>query len=255
MITKQTLYAIARLAGHAARTSLWACLLVASAQALAGSDDKQGTRYKRHATPLSANAEAAYAVRREKFSGEEMGEILKRQFRWLYSIPYGVNPVNPDEDGSNCGINQEGAVWFLAAPADSGNFTRSCVIPYGKAIVTPVFASLDTWPCPDPTFVPQTGSLESFLRQDIGSFIDEVQGPAAALNGKALKVRRMATDLFGLTGAASLITWDSCVTGSPQLGVGDGYWVLIDPLPRGKYTLVLQASNPSFFGTFTLHVR
>jgi hypothetical protein len=241
--------------GRAASVAACAFLLAASVPALAGSNDKQGKRHTRTSTPLSVNADAANTARREVFRGEEMGEILKRQWRWLYSIPYGVNPVNADEDGSNCGVNQEGPIWFLGGPADVSEFARSCVIPYGKAIATPVFAALDTWPCPDPGFAPSGGSLESFLRQDIGSFIDEVRGPAATLDGKPLKVRRMATDLFGLTGATSLTAWDACVTGSPQLGVGDGHWVLIDPLPRGKHVLVLQASSPWFRGTFTLHVR
>ena len=256
MNTKQILNAITRQAIQVARSALWACLLVASAQALAASDGKQPMGQGRQAGPASANAAVAAKSGHESFRGEELGEIVERFWRWVYSIPFNVNPIADPTGGLNCGINQEGAIWFLAAPVDSP-VTRTCVIPRGRAIVTPVVATLDDWPCP-PAFNFNPGpnqSLEEFLRVDVGSLIDQVTSPSATLDGKPLQVRRVATELFGFTAAGNVVQFDQCVTGSPQLGLADGYWAFIDPLPRGQHTLELAAGAPSAHVTFTLDVR
>jgi hypothetical protein len=256
MRTRQILNAITRQAVQVARGALWACLLVASAQALAASDGKQPTGQARQAGLVSADAQAATTAGRDSVRGEQLGDIVKDFWRWSYSIPFDVNPLADPTGGLNCGINQEGAIWFLAAPVDSP-VTRTCVIPHDKAIVTPVVAILDDWPCP-PGFNFNPGpnqSLEEFLRLDVGSLIDAVTAPSVTLDGKALKVRRVASELFGFTAAANVVQFDSCVTGSPQLGLADGYWAFIDPLPRGKHTLKITASFPSVNVTFTLDVR
>ena len=256
MNTKQIRNAITRRAIQVARSALWACLLVASAQALAASDGKHPMGQGRQAHPASANAAVAAKSGHESFRGEELGEIVERFWRWVYSIPFDVNPIADPTGGLNCGINQEGAIWFLAAPVDSP-VTRTCMIPRGRAIVTPVVATLDDWPCPPAfNFNPgATQSLEEFLRVDVGSLIDQVAFPSATLDGKPLHVRRVATELFGFTAAGNVAQFDQCVTGSPQLGLADGYWAFIDPLPRGQHTLELAAGAPSVHVTFILDVR
>jgi len=54
-----------------------------------------------------------------------------------------------------------------------------------------------------------------------------------------------------------LTGFDPCVTGSPQVGVSDGHWVFIDPLPRGDHTLLLRSVNMfgATQGTYTLKIR
>jgi hypothetical protein len=247
---------ITRQAVRVVRSALWACLVVTWAQALAASDGKQPMGEAREAVLASTDAQAAATAGLMSFRGEKLGDIVKRFWRWSYSIPFDVNPLADPTGGLNCGINQEGAIWFLAAPVDSP-VTRTCVIPSGKAIVTPVVATLDDWPCPpDLNFNPGANqSLEEFLRLDVGSLIDPVTSPSVTLDGKPLKVRRVASELFGFTAAANVVQFDLCVTGSPQLGLADGYWAFIDPLPRGQHTLKIAASFPSVNVTFTLDVR
>jgi hypothetical protein len=256
MNTKDILNAITRQAIQTARTALWLCLLVASVQALAASDGHQPVGQGRQAGPASANAEVAAESGHGSFRGEELGDIVEHFWRWSYSIPFDVNPLADPTGGLNCGINQEGAIWFLAAPAGS-QVRRTCVIPHEKAIVTPVVTTLDDWPCPPAlNFNPGPNqSLEEFLRLDVGSLIDQVTSPSVTLDGKPLNVRRVASELFGFTAAANVVQFDTCVTGSPQLGLADGYWAFIDPLPRGQHTLVIAASVPSLRVTFTLDVR
>jgi hypothetical protein len=61
--------------------------------------------------------------------------------------------------------------------------------------------------------------------------------------------------LFGFTAAASLVANDACVTGSPQVGVTDGYYAFIEPLPPGMHVLQLQSSGTVFgSGVVTIHL-
>ena len=189
---------------------------------------------------------------RERLSGSTRAELTAQFWRWNYSIPLGVDP-NSDTSGANCGINQVGDVWFLAGPL--GTFTSSCTIPAGKLIVSAVNASIDDYPCPDPAFKPASGqSLEEFLLQDIGPLIDGIVGVAAQLDGRSLTVRRIKSQLFSFTAAASRLPFDSCITGSPQLGVSDGYFVFIEPLPRGDHVLQLRSGGTNL-GTVHLTIR
>jgi len=93
--------------------------------------------------------------------GKTYGEWAAEHAKWGMAIPLGVNPAN-DADGSQCAINQAGPVWFLAGTF-TGNASRNCTIPAGRAIFFPLDAYFDDYPCPDPNFRPAPGqSLEAF---------------------------------------------------------------------------------------------
>lgn len=189
-----------------------------------------------------AGATPALDAGHEMLGGSTLAALTIQFWRWFYSIPLGVNPVT-DTSGVNCGINQEGDVWFLAGPG--GIFTETCTIPAGKTIVSGVNEFLDDYPCP--SSIPQQPapgqSLENFLLNDAATFIDPITQPAAKLDGRPLTVKRVKTQLFSFTAPASLVAFDICVTGSPQLAVSDGYFVVIKPLPRGEHVLVLTSVN------------
>src|SRR5215469_11567017 len=57
-------------------------------------------------------------------------------WQWVLSIPVENNPVN-DMTGTNCGINQNGPVWFLAGTL-GGLVDRCCTIQSEKAILLPI---------------------------------------------------------------------------------------------------------------------
>src|SRR5262245_47401786 len=87
--------------------------------------------------------------------GKTYGEWAAEHSRWLWPIPLGVNPGR-DLDGSQCAINQDGPVWFLAGTF-GGSVSRNCTIPAGKAIFFPLDAYFDDYPCPDSNFGPAHG--------------------------------------------------------------------------------------------------
>jgi hypothetical protein len=252
----RTTHPASTIGDHVLRAGLAACLIAASAHTAAGTPGRPGNAAGHAAVPPSLQAASAVAASQQVWRGATLDEWNRRWWRWNLSIPVGADP-NSDTEGVDCGVNQDGDVWFLAGPLAPG-YSRTCVIPAGKAILSAVVAFIDDFPCPNPDFKPPAGqSLEAFLRADVGPYIDAVSLATATLDGKPLKVRRVATGLFGFTGAASLSAYDPCITGSPQLGVSDGYWVTIDPPAPGTHTLHIRSSSPfgQSEGTFTLVIR
>ncbi len=242
----------------AAVSVLLGCWLALAGSAQAGADGSPGARSARSAFAINHNSRGNDWARSDaslgQWRGQSHAEWTKAWWRWWMSIPANVNSAF--DDGTNCGINQEGPVWFLAGPIDP-NFSRTCTIPHGKAILSPIVDFINDYPCPDPAFKPAAGqSLEDFLAAGIADLVSQTSGQAI-LNGKPLKARRVTTNLFGFTGAASLSVLDSCVTGSPQVGVSDGYFFVIEPLPRGDHVLQITSNGPfgAGNGTFTLKIR
>lgn len=164
------------------------------------------------------SAEAARHADGERWRGESLADLAMRWSRWLTSIPAGVHPFGADESGAQCGINQDGPVWFLAAPLVP-TYDRACTMPAGKAIAMPLSSYLNDDPCPDSSFQPPPGqSLEAFLGEFAAMLVDATSLKWASLDGRSLPVRRVTTRLFPFTATASLQAFDACVTGSPPRG-------------------------------------
>jgi hypothetical protein len=193
-------------------------------------------------------------------------EWTQRGWQWIYSIPLGVSPWK-DTTGVQCGINQSGPVWFIGGPIGS-TFRVSCTIPKGKAILAPIIDFNNDYPCPVPKkkphdyvpFEPATDqTLEDYLTMTVTSAIDGVTIHKAELDGKPLHDLRVPAGLFSFTGAASLAPEiDPCVTGSPQVGVSDGYFVFIEPQSVGHHILHIHSELPSWGlssdGTYDLNI-
>ncbi len=185
--------------------------------------------------------------------GLSYGEWGARWWQWAYSIPKNVNPFADDETGIECGINQTGPVWFLAGTSGK-TVTRTCTIPNGMAIFLPIININNDYPCPEPPpFEPAPGqSLEAFLTEGAEAFIAQVKSHEVDLDGNSLTDFRATSELFGFTAAKDLVDIDSCITGSPQLGVTDGFWIMLRPLPSGDHTLhfkAVQGAAPNVFST------
>lgn len=114
------------------------------------------TAVSRTAAAGSASASAPAEEPRYGWQGSNYRDIAETWTRWLLSIPLGPDPLGSAETGINCGINQSGPVWFLAAPGGA-NYTRTCTVPAGKALAMPVMSYINDYPCPDPTFQPAPG--------------------------------------------------------------------------------------------------
>lgn len=196
--------------------------------------------------------------------GASYGEWGARWWQWNYSIPLHVHPSANDPTGAQCGINQSGPVWFLAGTAGTvSTATRACTISEDKAIFFPIINIINDYPCPEPPpFEPAPGqSLQDFLTMGAEGFVNTVTSLEVELDGHSLKDLfdfRAVSKLFGFTGAIDLgpaqlpplqtgaSAIDFCVTGSPQLGVADGYWIMLKPLSVGSHTLHFKGASSGY---------
>ncbi len=182
--------------------------------------------------------------------GKTYAEWGAEWWKWSMAIPYATNPIF-DSDGSFCDVDQSGPAWFLAGSAGT-TVTRSCTVPRGKAIFFPIIDILVDYPCPPEFgFEPPPGqSLEDFLTEVAVSLIDLVDVLAVEVDGVPLDDLfdyRGTSRLFTFTGDPSLTaTFDPCITGSPQVGVSDGYFIMLAPLSAGDHTIHFQGAVTSF---------
>lgn len=245
------------------------CILAASGAGNAASFDGSIPLANTNSTSVQRGVSTFTAANVNPIStwyGASYEEWTQRWWQWLYSIPLGVNPWK-DTTGAQCGINQNGSVWFIGGSLGS-TFSVSCTIPKGKAILAPIIDVNNDYPCPVPNFEPATGqSLKDFLTTGGNGFwgaTQYIEGAAvpvhtAELDGKPLHELRITSRLFSFTGAANLATptTDPCVTGSPQVGVSDGYFLFIEPLSVGHHTLHIHSESSGWGisdGTYNLNI-
>jgi len=188
--------------------------------------------------------------------GTSMERWSELTWKWIYRQPAATNPLL-DQTGADCGVGQEGPVWFLPSVIPGGpQFAgeRSCTIPPQRALLVQISSFLNDYPCPDPSFQPAPGqSLYDFLIQPASAFIDTVYFLEVTIDGvpqpDMLRYRFTSQDLFRIKGDLSLqTTLDGCITGDQQPAVVDGYTFMVKPLSQGEHTLVWHQKD-SFGGT------
>lgn len=189
--------------------------------------------------------------------GKGYGAWGAEWWKWVYSIPAAKNPIQ-DTTGEFGGLNQSGPVWFLAGTFGA-TAERTLTIPSGKGIFFPTFNYFNDYPCPDSAFQPAPGqTLEAFLAAGAAAYIDQATALAVQVDGVELKnlfKYRAASHLVTFTADPSWVTLDPCVTGGPQSGVSDGYWVMLAPLSKGEHTIhISAAAGPGFNLDVTYHL-
>jgi hypothetical protein len=209
----------------------------------------------------AGNSNPGVAPPQSKAHGLSYGEWGALWFKWAYSFPISLYP--PNQSGPiDASLGQSGSVWFLAGSnlfvnGSTVPVTRFATIPTGKALFFPIINFINDYPCPEPPpFQPAPGqSLEDFLLYGnavspggVKAFGDQVTGLNVVVDGVPL------TNLFQYRGTSRLFTFtgdislrgsiDPCITGTPQQGVSDGYWIMLNPLPPGMHTIAFQAYFP-----------
>jgi hypothetical protein len=150
-------------------------------------------------------------------------------WKWFLSTPTGANPIN-DPSGERCAIGQQGPVWFLVG-SGGGKTVRECTIPAGRAILIPAI-NVECSYAED-----QSLRTDNDLRVCATSDQDLVTETAATLNGSALQVHRVQSQVFNFTFPVDNIYG---VPAGPTKAVSEGFWVFIQPLPPGQYELHVQ---------------
>jgi hypothetical protein len=212
--------------------------------------------------PYSANPNPVLFPRTSHPYGADMTTWGERAATWILAQPLANNPFF-DQTGADCANNQQGPVWFIPPIAGPHVFSgsRSCTIPSGKAILLDIGHDLNDYPCPPGFgFEPNPGeSLYDFLIRTDLPIMNSVNELDVSLDGQpfsnVLGYRFISRDLVTFTGDASMQAFDPCITGTPQVAIVDGFFMMFKPLDPGEHTIVVHGTNT--FGddkTFTYHL-
>jgi hypothetical protein len=221
------------------------------------------------------NAENSYIVPpHEKYRGLSYSQWSAEWFKWANSLPLAHHPLN---DTADCSAGQTDDVWFIDGPFANPYPAegRDCTIPRETALFMALKASsYDNEGCSkDNTVIQKTNFTTTELRslaQDelINGYgfrkiiIDgvEVKGlPAAcdpATPNTCQSPFRVQTPVFDYIIPAldnTLIFFDGACYNNPNHGkpykvtgaAGDGYFVMIKPLPVGKHTIRFGKLDPT----------
>jgi len=157
-------------------------------------------------------------------------------WQWNLAQPIEGHPGldSPDFDVS---AGQSGNVWFLTGPF--GTVERTCNIPRNKAL----FISLANVEVSSLEEAPFYGATEAEQRAKAKFFADHIVTASLVCTIDGASVRhldhyRVASPQFEFTAPTP---WIFGTTGGDGTSVGDGYYVLIEPLSKGQHTIHFEA--------------
>ena len=198
------------------------------------------------ATAASA-ADSPLLAADQAVAGAPQSNWSRSWWQWAATFDTDASPVT-DRTGARCAAGQQGPVWFLAGTFGSGRTVRSCTVPAGKYLFFPLLNFIAT---------PQPGEALS-----CSSSLEAAREPIDAVTDLVLRIDGKPQP--GLQ--AHRVTSEGCFdvaarTAHPTPRVpsaGDGYYVMLAPLPPGTHKLEFGARVPDVATqavTYTLLVK
>ena len=183
------------------------------------------------------SGEKAEVVRpNEKFHGKTYAEWSAATLKWAIELPLAGHPAidSPDFDVS---AGQSGNVWFLGGPF--GTVERTVTIPRNKAL----FISLANVEVSTLEASPFYGATEADQRALAKFFADHIVTASLVCIIDGVAVRhldhyRVSSPQYDFTAPTPWIFGD---IGGSGTSVGDGYYVMVEPLSRGQHTVHFEA--------------
>lgn len=173
-------------------------------------------------------------------AGASQEEWSKRWWRWALSFDDDDSPV-ADRDGRLCAEGQSGPVWFLAGTYGSARTVRSCRVPAGKTLFFPLINYV--------TFEPDDADEScTSLKKRAAELTPAPDALVLEVNGRrftGLAAHRQATRrCFHIA------------DDDDTRAAGNGFYVALGPLKKGRYTLNFGGILPGLSQavTYTLDV-
>lgn len=174
-------------------------------------------------------------------AGVSQEEWSKRWWRWALSFDEDDGPV-ADRDGSLCAEGQQGPVWFLAGTYGTARTVRTCRVPAGKTLFFPLINTI--------TYEPDDADEScTSLKRRVAELTPAPDALLLDVNGKrfnGLAAHRQATRrCFHIA------------DDDDTLAAGNGFYVALGPLKKGRYTLNFGGILPDLSQavTYTLDVE
>jgi hypothetical protein len=164
-----------------------------------------------------------------------------RWWQWALSFPTAVNP-GADTSGGACGLGQNGPVFFLATStfATTG-LTRNCTIPEGVAVLVPVIAA----DCSTAEATPYHGTDAASLSDCVKALVDPITDANLTIDGMSvtdLASFRVQTPVFSvILPEGNFLN----APAGPASVLGDGVFVLIEPMSAGTHTVAFGGTYPT----------
>ncbi|HWN96232.1 MAG TPA: hypothetical protein VNT99_14445, partial [Methylomirabilota bacterium] len=176
----------------------------------------------------------------DRYRGKTYGEWAAAMLQWVFSVPTEQNAIT-DTTGAFADVGQSGPVFFL--PGNLGGTTvREVTVPEGKALFIGLLGYVWVQFPDDPIY-----TIDE-LREMIAPFQDNPRLLTCEIDGKKvrnLRRYRAQSPVFSVTvPAGNLLELDP---GTYAPCVDDGYYLLVEPLSRGRHTIRFAAeSNDGF---------
>lgn len=205
------------------------------------------------ATAASANVLGRVVKPGDEYQGHSYNELASEWTNWLTAEPIATNPAF-DPDGSLCGQNQAGDVWFLASTF-GGVVDRTCVVPDGKAIFLSlggVFLSFaPEFPSAGDSCLQMATDVER-VRCDVNNDVPVAPNVSFEVTLDGVPVTdllsyRAQSEPGGFTLRVpnpSFITDLGFAPGDRFPAVADGYFLFLKPLRPGKHALNFRMIQP-----------
>jgi hypothetical protein len=132
--------------------------------------------------------------------------------------------------------SQTSDVWFLAAPF--GKVVRTCVIPSGKSLFFPLF-NVECSNIEGPPFYGETAEAQAAIAQYWADHIVDLFCELDGVPLSNLDAYRVQNPQITFNAPAP---WILGKNGGRGTSCGDGYFVLLAPLPAGRHTLHFGAA-------------
>ena len=170
--------------------------------------------------------------------------------QWVHSLPMAINPVM-DPTGEYCAYGQAGPVFFLASSSEE-TAERTCTVPAGTALLLPLLTASCSTAEPPPFFGRDEAELRACTEALFATPV-ELTAVVDGLEIPDLERYRVQSERFTVALPA-----DNWLEVEPAVieGVGDGYWLLLAPLPVGDHELHFGGALPDIgvFHEVTYHL-
>ncbi|RZL33813.1 MAG: hypothetical protein EOP35_17080 [Rubrivivax sp.] len=174
-------------------------------------------------------------------AGVSQEDWSKRWWRWAMSFDDDESPV-ADRDGRFCAEGQSGPVWFLAGTYGTARTIRSCHVPAGKTLFFPLINYI--------AYEPDDADEScASLKRRAAALTPAPDALLLDVNGKrftGLAAHRQATRrCFQMA------------DDDDTRAAGNGFYVALGPLKKGRYTLNFGGILPGMSQavTYTLDVE
>jgi hypothetical protein len=165
-----------------------------------------------------------------KYHGKTYGEWAGAFWKWALELPLEGHPFTTCE--RDFSKNQSGKVWYWSAP-DSCPGPIAATLPVGKAFFLSI-RDVETSSLEDPPF---HGDTEAEQRANSRFWADHIVNVFCIIDGmpvRNINAFRFSTPQIRFTAPTP---WIFGSTGGTGTSVGDGYYLMLDRLSRGKHTI------------------